>query len=128
MWRKAAIWARAFALLWPNTRLQNCWEFTPTSLGLFHPTSRALQCGDPPPSSLSPDERRAYEQLTVLFGKRRAYAQMMATRPQTLYGLADSPVCLAAGSLTTVMVMASQRRRSPRQCSGARLMDTPQVT
>jgi hypothetical protein len=31
-----------------------------------------------------------------LFAKKRAYAQMMATRPQTLYGLADSPVCLAA--------------------------------
>ena len=35
-------------------------------------------------------------QLKVLFAKRRAYAQMMGTRPQTLYGLADSPVALAA--------------------------------
>jgi hypothetical protein len=59
-------------------------------------TAKALQCGDPPPSSLSPDERRAYEQLTILFTKRLAYAQMMGTRPQTLYGLADSPVGLAA--------------------------------
>jgi len=58
--------------------------------------ARALQCSDPPPSGLSADERRAYEQLTNLFTKKRAYAQMMATRPQTLYGLADSPVCLAA--------------------------------
>jgi pimeloyl-ACP methyl ester carboxylesterase len=58
--------------------------------------AKALQCGDPPPSSLSPDERRAYEQLTALYAKRRAYAQMMGTRPQTLYGLADSPVGLAA--------------------------------
>jgi pimeloyl-ACP methyl ester carboxylesterase len=58
--------------------------------------AKALQCGDPPPSSLSSDERRAYEQLTILFTKRRAYAQMMGTRPQTLYGLADSPVGLAA--------------------------------
>src|ERR1700726_1827481 len=58
--------------------------------------ARALQCGDPPPSALSADEGRAYEQLTNLFTKKRAYAQMMATRPQTLYGLADSPVCLAA--------------------------------
>ena len=58
--------------------------------------ARALQCADPPPSGLSPDERRAYEQLTILFAKRRAYAQLMATRPQTLYGLADSPVGLAA--------------------------------
>ena len=58
--------------------------------------AKALQAGEPPPSGLSADERRAYEQLTVLFAKRRAYAQMMGTRPQTLYGLADSPVCLAA--------------------------------
>jgi pimeloyl-ACP methyl ester carboxylesterase len=58
--------------------------------------ARALQCGDPPPAALSADERRAYEQLTNLFTKKRAYAQMMATRPQTLYGLADSPVGLAA--------------------------------
>jgi pimeloyl-ACP methyl ester carboxylesterase len=58
--------------------------------------AKALQAGDSPPSGLSADERRAYEQLTVLFAKRRAYAQMMGTRPQTLYGLADSPVGLAA--------------------------------
>ncbi len=58
--------------------------------------ARALQCGDPPPSGLSADERRAYEQLTILYTRRRAYAAMMGTRPQTLYGLADSPVGLAA--------------------------------
>jgi pimeloyl-ACP methyl ester carboxylesterase len=58
--------------------------------------AKALAAGDPPPSGLSADEKRAYEQLTVLFAKRRAYAQMMGTRPQTLYGLADSPVGLAS--------------------------------
>jgi pimeloyl-ACP methyl ester carboxylesterase len=58
--------------------------------------AKALQAGDPPPASLTTDERRAYEQLNILFTKRRAYAQMMGTRPQTLYGLADSPVALAA--------------------------------
>ena len=58
--------------------------------------AKALQCGNPPPSSLSAEERRAYDQLALLFAKRRAYAQLMATRPQTLYGLADSPVGLAA--------------------------------
>jgi pimeloyl-ACP methyl ester carboxylesterase len=58
--------------------------------------ARALAAGDPPSASLAADERRAYDQLTVLFAKKRAYAQMMATRPQTLYGLADSPVSLAA--------------------------------
>jgi len=58
--------------------------------------ARALAAGDPPPPGLLADEKHAYEQLQVLFSKRRAYAQMMGTRPQTLYGLEDSPVGLAA--------------------------------
>jgi pimeloyl-ACP methyl ester carboxylesterase len=58
--------------------------------------ARALQCGDPPPDSLAGDERRAYEQLAVLYARRRGYASFMSTRPQTLCGLADSPVGLAA--------------------------------
>ena len=57
--------------------------------------AKALQCGDPAPSGLSVEEKRAYEQLNNLFSKKRAYAQMMGTRPQTLYGLCDSPVGLA---------------------------------
>ncbi len=55
--------------------------------------------GDPPPSDLSPDERRAYEQLRDFYAKHVAYALIMATRPQTLYGFADSPVDLAAFAL-----------------------------
>jgi pimeloyl-ACP methyl ester carboxylesterase len=58
--------------------------------------AKALQANDAPPASLATDEKRAYEQLQVLYTKRRAYAQIMGTRPQTLYGLADSPVALAA--------------------------------
>ena len=58
--------------------------------------AKALQGGDPAPSALSGDEKHAYEQLQVLYTKRRAYAQIMGTRPQTLCGLADSPVGLAA--------------------------------
>jgi pimeloyl-ACP methyl ester carboxylesterase len=58
--------------------------------------AKALQCGDPAPAGLSADERRAYDELNTLYTKRRAYAQIMGTRPQTLYGLADSPVDLAA--------------------------------
>jgi pimeloyl-ACP methyl ester carboxylesterase len=57
--------------------------------------AKALQCGDPAPSGLSAEEKRAYQQLAELYAKKRAYALMMATRPQTLYGLADSPVSLA---------------------------------
>jgi pimeloyl-ACP methyl ester carboxylesterase len=55
----------------------------------------ALQAGDPPPSGLSDEERRAYEQLERTF-KQVEYARYMAARPQTLYGIADSPVGLAA--------------------------------
>jgi pimeloyl-ACP methyl ester carboxylesterase len=58
--------------------------------------AKALQAGDPPPSGLSADERRAYGQLSTLYSKRRAYSSLMGTRPQTLTGIADSPVGLAA--------------------------------
>jgi pimeloyl-ACP methyl ester carboxylesterase len=56
---------------------------------------KALQAGDPPPSNLSAEERRAYEQLERTFTQVE-YAKYMAARPQTLYGIADSPVGLAA--------------------------------
>ncbi|MCW3477284.1 epoxide hydrolase N-terminal domain-containing protein [Limobrevibacterium gyesilva] len=57
--------------------------------------SKALQVGDPPPSGLSAEERRAYEQLEKAV-KQVTYARLTGTRPQTLYGIADSPVDLAA--------------------------------
>src|SRR5471032_1965969 len=56
---------------------------------------KAILAGDAPPATLSADEKFAYEQLGTAFMKRRAYAFEMGTRPQTLYGLADSPVALA---------------------------------
>jgi pimeloyl-ACP methyl ester carboxylesterase len=55
-----------------------------------------FQRGDPAPPDLSAEERRAYEQLSTFYAKHVAYALIMGTRPQTLYGLADSPVDLAA--------------------------------
>ena len=56
---------------------------------------KALLAGDPPPTGLSAEERRAYEQLERTF-QQVEYAKYMAARPQTLYGIADSPVGLAA--------------------------------
>jgi pimeloyl-ACP methyl ester carboxylesterase len=56
---------------------------------------KASLAGDPPPSGLSAEEKRAYEQLLRTY-KQVEYAQYMAARPQTLYGIADSPVGLAA--------------------------------
>jgi pimeloyl-ACP methyl ester carboxylesterase len=52
--------------------------------------------GAPPPAGLAGDELRAYEQLRAFYSKHVAYAQIMSTRPQTLYGFADSPIDWAA--------------------------------
>ena len=56
---------------------------------------KALLAGSPPPSGLSAEELRAYKQLERTF-KQVDYARLMGSRPQTLYGIADSPVGLAA--------------------------------
>lgn len=57
--------------------------------------AKSLSCGDPAPAGLSADEAHAYAQLQLLYGKQFAYAAIQHTRPQTLYGIADSPVGLA---------------------------------
>jgi pimeloyl-ACP methyl ester carboxylesterase len=56
----------------------------------------ALTAGREAPAGLSPDEQRAFDQLDFFFKKGLGYAQEMAGRPQTLYGLEDSPIGLAA--------------------------------
>jgi pimeloyl-ACP methyl ester carboxylesterase len=61
--------------------------------------AKSLQAGGPPPSGLSPDERYAYDQLDFFYKHGLAYAQEMSNRPQTLYGIEDSPVGLAAWML-----------------------------
>ena len=57
---------------------------------------KAAFAGAPPPSSLSADEKNAYDQLAYFYKYGLAYAQEMGNRPQTLYGIEDSPVGLAA--------------------------------
>jgi pimeloyl-ACP methyl ester carboxylesterase len=57
---------------------------------------KALERGDPPPSGLTAEEKSAWDRLDFFFKQDVAYAQEMGTRPQTLYGIADSPVGLAA--------------------------------
>ena len=57
---------------------------------------KAAQAGAPAPAGLSPEEKHAYDMLVFFYGKGLAYAQEMGGRPQTLYGIADSPVGLAA--------------------------------
>jgi pimeloyl-ACP methyl ester carboxylesterase len=61
--------------------------------------AKALQVGGPPPAGLSPDERRAYDELESFYKHGLGYAIEMANRPQTLYGISDSPVGLAAWML-----------------------------
>jgi pimeloyl-ACP methyl ester carboxylesterase len=61
--------------------------------------TKALQVGGPAPAGLSPDELNAYQQLDFFFKKGLGYANEMALRPQTLYGIADSPIGLASWML-----------------------------
>ena len=58
--------------------------------------SKAAAAGAPAPSGLSDEEARAYQELSFLYTKGIGYATEMGSHPQTLYGLADSPVALAA--------------------------------
>jgi pimeloyl-ACP methyl ester carboxylesterase len=57
---------------------------------------KAAFAGSPPPADLSADERYAYDRLVFFYARGLGYALEMANRPQTLYGIADSPVGLAA--------------------------------
>jgi len=61
--------------------------------------AKALSLGAPPPAGLSPDEKHAWDQLDDFYKKGLGYAIEMNNRPQTLYGLVDSPVGLAAWML-----------------------------
>ena len=58
--------------------------------------SNVLGAGDPAPTDLSDEEQHVYDRLIFFFTKGIGYALEMGNRPQTLYGLADSPIALAA--------------------------------
>ena len=58
--------------------------------------SKALAVGGPPPAGLSADEKHAWDQLDDFYKNGLGYAIEMNNRPQTLYGIVDSPVGLAA--------------------------------
>lgn len=58
--------------------------------------AKSLQPGGTPPSGLSADEQNAYDQLDFFYKHGLGYALEMANRPQTLYGIMDSPAGLAA--------------------------------
>ena len=65
--------------------------------GIFpNDIDKAAASGAPAPAGLSADEKLAYERLQFVYQKGIAYGYQMGLRPQTLYGIADSPVGLAA--------------------------------
>jgi len=57
--------------------------------------SKALAAGTPP-AGLAPDERHAWDQLVFFNATGLGYAIEMNNRPQTLYGIVDSPIGLAS--------------------------------
>jgi pimeloyl-ACP methyl ester carboxylesterase len=61
--------------------------------------SKALATGGPAPAGLSTEEKHAWDQLDDFYKNGLGYAIEMNNRPQTLYGLVDSPVGLAAWML-----------------------------
>ena len=72
-----------------------------TNMAATVPTniSKALSFHELPPGDLTAEERNAWDQLVDFYGKGLAYALEMSNRPQTLYGIVDSPVGLAAWML-----------------------------
>ena len=57
---------------------------------------QAAFTGAPAPAGLSADEKLVFERLQSVYSKGVAYGYQMGQRPQSLYGIADSPVGLAA--------------------------------
>jgi pimeloyl-ACP methyl ester carboxylesterase len=57
---------------------------------------KAAASGAPAPAGLSAEEQQAYERIKVVYAKGIGYAYQLGLRPQTMYGIADSPVGLAA--------------------------------
>ena len=55
-----------------------------------------VAAGGPPPSGLSADEKHAYDQLDFFYKQGLGYALEMKNRPQSIYGIGDSPVGMAA--------------------------------
>jgi pimeloyl-ACP methyl ester carboxylesterase len=93
---------------WGNAVTEQMALLTPPGLLAIHTNmpatvpddiANALKYGQPAPAGLAPDEQHAFEQLDYFYKHGLGYALEMANRPQTLYGIEDSPVGLAAWML-----------------------------
>ena len=93
---------------WGNAVTEQMALLTPPGLAGIHTNmpatipddiAKALGAGGAAPAGLSADEKYAYDQLDFFYKHGLAYAQEMSNRPQTLYGIEDSPVGLAAWML-----------------------------
>ena len=79
--------------LQPQQGLCQVWGKSPPEI------NQALYSGNAMPTGLSSDEQNAYQQLGFFYAKGEGYANEMGLRPQTLYGIADSPIGLAGWML-----------------------------
>ncbi|MFL9895176.1 epoxide hydrolase family protein [Paraburkholderia sp. RL17-381-BIF-C] len=93
---------------WGNAVTEQMALLTPPGLIAIHTNmpatvpddiANALKYGNPAPAGLSSDEQHAFDQLDYFYKHGLGYAQEMTNRPQTLYGIEDSPVGLAAWML-----------------------------
>ena len=71
---------------------------------------KALAAGSPPPADLGTEEKHAYEQVAFFYKFGLGYANEMALRPQTLYGIVDPPAGLASWILDRRGQLCTDRR------------------
>jgi pimeloyl-ACP methyl ester carboxylesterase len=93
---------------WGNAVTEQMALLTPPGLLAIHTNmpatvpddiADALKYGKPAPANLSDDEKHAFDQLDFFYKHGLGYALEMANRPQTLYGIEDSPIGSAAWML-----------------------------
>ncbi|MGA0610823.1 epoxide hydrolase family protein [Caldimonas sp. KR1-144] len=86
--------------------------------------SMALRSGEPAPAHLTPEQRKVFDEAREFLNKGFGYAAIMNTRPQTLgYGLADSPVGLAAWCYDKIADWVFTRGEPERSFSNDEMLD-----